>query len=405
MSLSPRKDEQPLSATGRGLSFCGLRVAMDATRAESKTLAAEHGRFVVEKTGGEALDLGGLLALPGLLNAHDHLEFALFPRLGEEGRYHNAREWAERIYRPDASPIREHLRIPKPVRMLWGGLRNLLGGVTAVCHHNPYSPSVFDNAFPVRVVREIGFAHSLAFENDVAARFTETPAGRPFVIHAAEGVDAEARAEIALLDRLGVLSDRTVLVHATACSDEEWALLARRGGGVVWCPLSNGFLFGKTLAASMLRQGPAVALGTDSPLTATGGMFEALACAAARGLPPETVYAMVTATPARMLRLPGGFGALVPGAPADWIALRDQGLSPGETLCSRAQLELVCIAGRPMLVSDALAGAHPTLAAGLAKLSYGNRVYWVRADVPALAAAARAELGEHLELGGVPAGC
>src|SRR6202011_1306066 len=78
--------------------------------------------------GAEFLDLEGHLILPGLINAHDHLEFNLYPRMGH-GPYSNAGAWARDIYRPHESPIAEHLWVPKRTRLLWGGLKNLLSGV------------------------------------------------------------------------------------------------------------------------------------------------------------------------------------------------------------------------------------------------------------------------------------
>src|SRR5882672_9283031 len=62
--------------------------------------------------GVSTLDLGGHLLLPGLINAHDHLEFNLYPRLGN-GPYANAGSWARDIYRPNESPVKEQLEIPK----------------------------------------------------------------------------------------------------------------------------------------------------------------------------------------------------------------------------------------------------------------------------------------------------
>ena len=384
MSSASIKGQEPLSGRGPGLSLLGLRVAQDAQSFEWRPLLL--------RGGGAEVDLEGLLALPGLINAHDHLDFALFPRLGEGGSFRNAREWAEAIYRPEEPPIRECLRISKQDRIRWGELRNLLGGVTTVCHHNPYEPSVGET--PVRVVRDFGWAHSLSFERDVRGRFDTTPDDWPFVIHAAEGVDEESRTEIDALDSLGVLAERTMVVHATACGAREWRLLEERGCGVVWCPSSNRFMFGRTTEPDILLSGPPVALGTDSPLTADGGLFEELACAADCGTPPEALYAMVTETPVRMLRLPA--------RPDDWVLLRDRGRKPCEALLDEPALEAVFVDGRASLLSEGLAKAHPGLAEGLEPLRYGGGRYRVRADVSGLLERARAALGPEIRLGGAP---
>ena len=124
------------------------------------------------------MDLEGYLLLPGLINAHDHLEFNLYPRLGTR-TYANVREWAADIHKLDDSPVREHLRVPLSTRLFWGGMKNLVAGVTTVSHHNPYHARIFDSGFPVRVVRRFGWAHSLAFSPDVGARFGARPRNNP----------------------------------------------------------------------------------------------------------------------------------------------------------------------------------------------------------------------------------
>ena len=69
------------------------------------------------KVDGSDLDLSGLQVLPGLINAHDHLQFSLFPRLGS-GPYANATEWANDIHHPDRDPVRRHVHVPKHLRLI-----------------------------------------------------------------------------------------------------------------------------------------------------------------------------------------------------------------------------------------------------------------------------------------------
>jgi cytosine/adenosine deaminase-related metal-dependent hydrolase len=339
----------------KGIPFMrltGARIAAGPASAPRRDISVRRGRlhFDAPRLADEReLDLSGHLVLPGLINAHDHLEFNLFPRLGQR-LYSNAFEWAAEIYKPDASPVREQLTIPRAVRLAWGGLRNLLSGVTTVAHHNPYDASVFDERFPVRVLRRFGWAHSLDFSPDLRARFRQTPKDQPFIVHAAEGTDSKAAAEIFRLERLGVLDSRTVLVHALAIGRPEIELLLSRRCAIVWCPGSNLSMFGSTLSREILDSGVPIALGTDSALSFAGDLADELRCAHTHGVARDALYGMVTSGAARVLRLRDGRGWLREGGVADLIAVEDRGQSPAEALLE-LQPRLVMIHGRLRLLS------------------------------------------------------
>jgi cytosine/adenosine deaminase-related metal-dependent hydrolase len=128
------------------MRLIGARIARNACETERMDVSIRHGRIVGFGPGRARdleVDLSGYLLLPGLINAHDHLEFNLFPRLGR-GPYGNAVEWARDVYHPDCPPVAQHLALTKRIRLLWGGLKNLLSGVTTVAHHNPYDSVAFD---------------------------------------------------------------------------------------------------------------------------------------------------------------------------------------------------------------------------------------------------------------------
>ena len=362
----------------RAVRLAGGRVALDGARAERIDVTIAHGRILPFDTGGNAagtVDVSGLLLLPGLINAHDHLEFALFPRLGR-GPYPNAKAWATDIYHPDEAPIKECLAVPKEIRLRWGGLRNLLSGVTAVAHHNPYERTFRAN-FPVRVVRRYGWAHSLDFSPDLAERYRRTPRHYPFLVHAAEGTDESARNEIGRLRALGVLGPNTVVVHGVGASPTELPAV----GGVVWCPSSNLFTLGQTLSAAALRSGAPVALGTDSSLTAAGDLADEW-CAARRFLPGAEIYPMLTTQAARVLRLSSGEGSIREGGVADLVAVADAGQSPAEAL-GHLRPEMVVIGGRIRLVS--LESARRVRVAGFRHIGIEGRGEWlVDAEVPRL---------------------
>ena len=339
------------------------------------------------------LDLSGHVRLPGLINAHDHLEFNLFPKLGRGG-YRNAAEWARDIHHPERSPVREHLQVPKPVRLWWGALKNLLSGVTTVCHHNPYDADVFGSDFPVRVVRRVAWAHSLAFEPDLAGRFRSAPKAWPFVVHCGEGVDAAGRREVEVLDAQGALDSRTVIVHGVGLTPRGIELLRRRGASVIWCPSSNLGMFGRTVSRGVLRSEVPLALATDSALSAPVDLLDELAVAR-RFLPAARLYPMVTSVPARILRLSRRATA------GDWIAIRTRARTREEALFG-GSVALVVVGGRIRLISPELAEQLPKVERRRFQLLHveNRSPVLVDADVARLRRAAAKHLGEDLRLAG-----
>ena len=362
----------------------GARVALGANAAERLDVEvgsrgiARMAPALPARAGVRVLELDGHLLLPGLVNAHDHLEFNLFPRLGT-GPYRNATEWAHDIYRPDASPVREHRAVPRTLRLFWGGLKNLLCGAITVWHHNPPDESLYAADFPVRVERRCGWAHSLAFSPDLAHRFRATPRAWPFAVHAGEGVDECARAEVFRLEELGCLDRRTVLVHAVGLDEPGLALAGARRASLVWCPSSNLFLFGRTLRPAAFRL--PVVLGSDSALTAAGDLLDEIRVAAGLGLvSTERLYNMV----ARSQR--------------DVIAIPDTGGTPAEALVRAAAPVLAIAGGRLVFVTPEL---MPELRGRWCRLEpEGRNAVLVPIDVRPLHAAVSDVLGSDWRLAG-----
>lgn len=350
------------------------------------------------------INLSGFLILPGLVNAHDHLQFALFPRMGNPP-YRNYIEWGDDIHRSFPEVIAKHHAIPKAIRLWWGGIRNLLCGVTTVCHHDPLWPELQREDFPVRVVRDFGWCHSLALGGDVGHARAVTPLGRPFIVHACEGIDEQAREELWGLERLGVLDDSTVLVHGLAIDRKGGELIRDRGASLIVCPSSNKFLYGSVPDASLLDRIEKLALGSDSSLTAEGDLLDELRFALHfLGISTSGAYRMVTTAAAAILRLGDAQGSIKEFGLADLIAVRDTGQNPADRLdtLSMKDVELVMIGGRVHLAAESMLQRLPFAAKnGLEPLSVDGTIRWLRAPVRALLQQTEEVLGK----GAVRLGC
>jgi cytosine/adenosine deaminase-related metal-dependent hydrolase len=322
------------------------------------------------------VDLEGAFVLPGLVNAHDHLELNHYGPLKRRDRYENAIDWIDDL-RPvirDDPGIRAGSALPLGARLFVGGLKNLLAGVTTVAHHNPRYAGI-DRHVPIRVLKRYGWAHSFSMQRspvgangepggDVAERSRSTPRDRPFIVHAGEGIDERAGEELERFRTRGLLRSNTLLVHGVAMTRPVWSAMLESGAGLVWCPASNANLFGRTAPVSRLIAEAGdlarVCLGTDSRLTGARDLLEELKVARrVEGVAEGTLLAMVTETAAALLRLPDA-GRLEIGGPADLIVVPATGTlshrAPAAALLAadRSALALVVLGGRPLAGAPAM---------------------------------------------------
>jgi cytosine/adenosine deaminase-related metal-dependent hydrolase len=290
------------------------------------------------------IDLQGDRLLPGLINAHDHLQLNSLPDHETPKFYQHVRDWiAEVDGRRRADPqFAAGASVARDERLLFGGVKNLLSGVTTVAHHDPLYPFLTDAGFPVGVVRDYGWSHSLYIDGaqSVAESYRATPPDWPWIVHAAEGQNDEAASEFEHLDALGCLGSNTLLVHGIMLGQAQRARLEASGGALIWCPSSNIRLFGKTAQVADLISKQRVALGTDSRLSGARDLLDELRCAAAvGGLDEETLEGLVTHVSATVLRLPDR-GVLRPRLRADLLVL-PAGTRLGNAARSKVRLVMV----------------------------------------------------------------
>ena len=288
------------------------------------------------------IDVGTGELRPGLINAHDHLHRNHYPRLGSPP-YANAYEWGEDLHSRCAAELARAAALPRDTALLFGALKNLLGGATTAVHHDRWEPA-FERDFPIRVPR-IHTAHSLRLEPDLAT----SNGSRPLALHLAEGTDDDSADEVREAERIGLLHDHFVAVHMVGADDDGIARFRRSGAAVVWCPTSNEFLFGRTVPPSLLAPGADVLIGTDALLTGAGTLVDELGAARKLGaIDDGRLVDAVGRAGARRLGVTEP--SLSAGAPADVVLFRASILD-----AQPRDVALVLVGGVPHIADEALA--------------------------------------------------
>lgn len=362
--------------------------------------------------------VGGTI-YPGLIELHNHMAFDILRLWQVPQPFSNRDKW-----RADSVPDYRRL-ISGPMTVLgksaavaaivrYVEAKCLLGGTTTGqgvrLNSAPGIVSFFRG-----VVRNVespgdGLPSAATHVQDVdardAARFKERLAAAScMLLHLSEGVDdAARRAFTALRDADGdgdederwAIAPSLAGIHCTALSGEDFEVLARLGGAMVWSPLSNHLLYGRTAdmaAATSTATKLRIGLGADwSPSGSKnllGELKVAKLCsdehARTTGNPLFTdseLVALATRNAAAILGWPGRLGVLAPGAQADLIVLTGSRGDPYTALLRSGEHDLraVVIGGVARYATPALMGR---LGAGVTEtLSVGGRRRALNLDDP-----------------------
>ncbi len=269
---------------------------------------------------GDDRELGDCALLPGLVNAHTHLELTVFRGLLEDLSF---RQWIVRLQALKVAVMTPERFLDSARFGIAEGVRTGITtyadtcdsgaaleamrerGVRGIMYQEVFSPSADPTAVRDAAAR---LAEQLArhdvFETELqhvgvsphapytvsdplfaliarsgrrlAVHIAESDAEHRFVIegegpfadgHRARGfpVSPRAASPIALLGRLGVLDARPLLIHCVRVSDADIAAIAQSGSTVAHCPISNAKLgHGIAPLLEMLDAGIDVGLGSDS---------------------------------------------------------------------------------------------------------------------------------------------
>ena len=353
---------------------------------EAGAVVIEDGRIAAVGTVedlGEGMRFENAVIVPGFVNAHSHLEYAVYGGFGD-----GLGDFAEWIT----------LHIQRKARIGWdqyvdvaklGAAESLASGVTTVgdcsysgagavaCAELGLRATVYLEVFgsdPTRALEHFAFIRDRAGESfsgrvrpgvsphapysasvelyeacaelglPIATHISESPAEAAYLLTGLGAwggykdllVASPGKTGTRLLAEHDLLGPNVLAAHCVVLDEDEIGLLASTGTGVAHCPRSNGALgCGVAPLAELRAAGARVGVGTDSPASAPSfDFFEELRSvvlsARARAARPDVLSAaetleLGTLGSARAIGLDEEIGSLLPGKRADLAVVSLEG--------------------------------------------------------------------------------
>ncbi|MEZ4365654.1 MAG: amidohydrolase family protein [Kofleriaceae bacterium] len=246
------------------------------------------------------VDCGGAVISPGLINAHDHLNYnnrwPLAATVPGGERFDHRHDWRGST----PTPTNQHGTGGTSDGMRWNELRQLLSGTTGIAGSTRANGLVRNLDEPESRETELGFER-LTYEVfalgdgnetfhpdcDWNYEFTENQVEdfHGLVTHTAEGITNYAHEEFRCQSRsVDGGQDFTEAnvghIHGVGLFAADYFNMARDDAKLVWSPRSNVSLYGMTAQATVFdRLGGVIALGTDWTYSGSATINREMACA------------------------------------------------------------------------------------------------------------------------------
>jgi cytosine/adenosine deaminase-related metal-dependent hydrolase len=361
-----------------------VRIALTG---EQVNISIKNGKIVQilpghfhDKTKQFDLNFDDAVIFPGLINSHDHLDFNLFPALGDS-IYKNYTEWGAHIHKNYKDQINSVLKVPEILREQWGVYKNLLCGVTTVVNHGKKIKIQTDL---ISVFEDCHNIHSVQFEKKWRLVLNNPFKKKlPIVIHNGEGTDALSLREIDQLTSWNLLKKPLIAVHGVAMNETQ----ANAFKALVWCPVSNYFLLGQTAAVNRLKKHIPILFGTDSTLTGDWNIWDHIHLAKkTRFLTDKELYDALTINAANIWKL--NSGEIAEGKDADLVIAKvKNGLTNDDTFFSIDPQDILMVIhkGNISLFDEELqAQLKDITPSNYSKIVINGARKYIKGDLPAL---------------------
>ena len=400
MSLSAAAQTLPPAATptdGRSVVLAGTVVTMNTAREvlEPGLVWVHDGVIVAVGRDGDALEaavtdealkhalrqapvmrLSGVI-YPGMIDLHNHPEYAIYPLLPIKRKYRDRYEWRfyDNDYARRITNLNTLLTAPHYFDLgvdvsRYGEYKALMGGTTTLQGSRSNVPSARDECL-VRNIETSNVTARPAFSRvdigrDAAEwqRMAEEGSRGPLVIHLAEGVGPRMANEFDAVKRSGLLGPELVAIHGVGLTAAQFGEMATVGAKLVWSPLSNFMLYGQTADVRAARQaGVSISLAPDWTPTGSKSSLGELKVAdlvnqhqLKRLFTDRELVEMVTTNPAAAMGWQQKLGQIAPGYLADIVVVDQLVVDPYRNLIVAIEenVQLVMVRGDALYGDKAL---------------------------------------------------